>query len=258
MLNVTTNGLNSKLVENKARDIAEARVPLTFINVSLDGPAQIHDYVRGVKGAYKNAVKTLGMLRMLSDEYSNLSVGFEYTVTSFNAGYLKLLIDELPKAELSWLLRNLTINLYHEGNLYKNLERSSKQQFTNNLFKFKVLEDLGNGLKLSNVRSPLALVSRTYLKRAQKYVLDETVSLRCVALRNSLFLDPYGTIYPCIILGREIGNLRNYNYDVYELLKSKNALKIKNEIENCSSCWTPCEAYPSILTHLSSFIKACE
>jgi len=258
MLNITTNGLNSKLIEDRVRDIAEAKVPLTFINVSLDGPAQVHDYMRGVKGAYNNAVKTLGMLHMLSDEYSNLSIGFEYTITSFNAGYLKLLIDELTKAELSWLLENLTINLYHEGNLYKNLDLNSKQQVANNRFKFKALKDIDDGLDLIHVRSPLELISRKYLKCAQKYVLDEPVSLRCTALRNSLFLDPYGAVYPCIILGHKIGNLRNYNYDVYELLKSENALKVKYEIKNCNRCWTPCEAYPSILTHLSSLIKACE
>lgn len=258
MLNITTNCLSSKLIEDRVRDIAEVKVPLTCINVSIDGPAQIHDYMRGIKGAYDSAVKTLEILNLLRDEYSNLLIGFEYTITSFNAGYLKLLIDELTKTKLSWVLENVTITLYHEGYLYNNLGLNSKQQVTDEIFKFKALKDINDGLNLAHVKSPLALIKRTYLKRARRYILDENVPLQCTAQRNSLFLNPYGDVYPCIILGHKIGNLRNYNYNVYELLKSENALKLKYEIQNCNKCWTPCEAYPSILTHLSSLIKAGE
>lgn len=256
MLNITTNGFNSKLIEDRVRSIAEVKVPLTFINVSLDGPAEIHDYVRGIKGAYNNAVKTLELLHMLCDKYSNLLIGVEYTITPFNADQLKLLVDELKEAGLGSLVDNLTIAIYHEGNLYDNLDLNSKQQFDNDSFRFKALKDINNGLSLACAKSPLALIKRTYLKYARKYVCGRRVPLRCVAMRNSLFLDPYGNVYPCIILERKIGNLRNYQYDVYKLLKSKNAPKVKHEVDVCDKCWTPCEAYPSILTHLTSLITA--
>lgn len=256
MLNITTNGFNSKLIEDRVRSIAEVKVPLTFINVSLDGPAEIHGYVRGVKGAYNNAVKTLELLRMLCNEYSNLLIGFEYTITPFNAGQLKPLVDELKEAGLGWLVENPTIATYQEGNLYDNLNLNSKPQFDSNSFRFKTLKDINNALSLTCSKSPLALIKRTYLKYARKYVRGGLIPLRCVAMRNSLFLDPYGNVYPCIILERKIGNLRNYQYDVYKLLRSKSALKVRGEVDVCDKCWTPCEAYPSILTHPTSLITA--
>jgi len=256
ILNITTNGFNSKLIENRVRDIAEVKVPLTFINVSLDGPRDIHENVRGIKGIYDKTIKTLERLRTLCSIYGNLLIGLEYTITPFNAGCLKLLVQELKEANLSWLVENLTVTMYHQGNLYNNLDLNLKQQLNNDAFKCKSLKDINDVLNVIHTKSPSALVMRTYLKYARKYILDGRAPLLCVALRNSLFLDPYGNVYPCIILEHKIGNLRNYQYDMHKLLKSENAIKVKREVEICKKCWTPCEAYPSILTHLASLIKA--
>lgn len=254
MLNLTTNGLDTCLIEKNVYKVLDADVPLTFINVSLDGPPEVHDNMRGINGAFSKAVKTIEMLHALSKEFNNLSVGFEYTATPFNAGSLTLLFDELARKDLRWLLENVTVTIYHTGNLYDNLD--SNQQVSGNTFKDKALEDLSAGLRSVRSKSPLALVSKTYLKLAQKYMLEEHVPLSCVALYNSLFLNPYGDVYPCIILDKKIGNLRDFNYDIHALLRSAAAVKLRNEIKGCRLCWTPCEAYPSILVHPTSLIRA--
>lgn len=254
MLNLTTNGLDTGLIENSICNVLDANVPLTFINVSLDGPPEVHDNMRGINGAFSKAVKTIEMLHALSEEFNNLSVGFEYTATPFNAGYLKLLIDELAKKDLHWLLENVTVTIYHTGNLYDNLD--SNQQMIGDAFKGKTLEDLFAGLRSVRGRSPLALVTKAYLKLAQKYMLGEHVPLNCMALHNSLFLNPYGDVYPCIILDKKIGNLRDFDYNIHALLKFEDAVKLKNEIKGCRRCWTPCEAYPSILVHPINLIRA--
>jgi MoaA/NifB/PqqE/SkfB family radical SAM enzyme len=254
MLNLTTNGLDASLMENTIYDILEAKVPLTFINISLDGPPEVHEYIRGVKGAFSKAVKTIEMLHALSKEFNNLSIGFEYTITPFNAGCLKSLIEVLTEKDLHWLLENITVTMYHKGNLYDNL--GSNQQGSNGEFKAKALEDLFTVLNFVRGRSPLTLVTKTYLKFAQKYALGEHIPLSCVALRSSLFLNPYGEVYPCIILDKKVGDLRDFDYDVHALLRSEAAVKLRDQIKGCENCWTPCEAYPSILVHPTSLIRA--
>lgn len=258
MINITTNGFNSKHIEDRTRGIAEANVPFTFLNVSLDGPAETHNNIRGIKSAYDDAVKTLELLHTLSSEYSNLLIGFEYTITPFNAGQLVLLVNKLNEAGLDWLVKDLTVTVYHYGNLYDNLDLNLIQQSDKDSFKFKALNDVNNGLGLIHSNSPLELIKKAFLKNARKYVVNGFAPLQCVALRNSLFLDPYGDVYPCIILEHRIGNLRNYHYDIHRLLKSENAVKVKREVDVCRKCWTPCEAYPAILTHLTSLIRAYE
>jgi MoaA/NifB/PqqE/SkfB family radical SAM enzyme len=255
MLNITTNGLNSKLIEDQTKAIAEVKIPLTFINVSIDGPQRIHDRARGTKGAHDKAIKTLKILHRLSAEYSNLSVGFEYTATSCNAGQLKSLIDELKHTELDCLTNSFTVTMYHSGNLYRTVGSSAKQP-GNTLLKLQTLADINDALNLTHAKSPLALVRRTYLKHARNYISEGSAPLQCIALRNSLFLDPYGNVFPCVILEQKIGNLRDYQYDIQKLLKSKSAQKLRQIIETCRKCWTPCEAYPTILAHLSCIIKA--
>ncbi|NWF87663.1 radical SAM protein [Candidatus Bathyarchaeota archaeon] len=254
MLNITSNGFNSELVADKTQSIAEVHVPLTFINVSLDGVAIIHDQLRGVKGAYDNAIRTLESLHKISNKHSNLLVGFEYTITPFNVGYFKALIDKLKKDSLEWLAKNSTITIYHQGNLYKNLELNTNQQTVDDLFKSGAFSDIGNALKLTNSWSILAWIKKTYLKHARKYIINGYSSLKCTALHHSLFLDPYGNVYPCVILQNKLGNLRDHQYDLLKLLKSENAMKLKQTVEACRKCWTPCEAYPSILTNLVSIV----
>lgn len=256
MVNITTNGFKSKLIESRVRDIAEVNVPLTFVNISLDGHAELHDYMRGTKGAYENAIRTLKLLHMLCSKYNNLLIGFEYTTTPFNAGNLAQLVYKLKEAGCDWLVENLTITTYHQGNLYDNVDLNLSRQFDYDSLKSKMRKDINESLNLTHIKSPLALIRRTYLKYARKYVRDGSAPLRCLALRNSLFFDPYGNVFPCVILGHKIGNLRNCQYEVYKLLDSKYALKAKHEVEICKKCWTPCEAYPSIMTQLTSLIKA--
>ena len=255
MLNITTNGLNSRLIAEQAQAIADVKIPLTFINVSLDGPTDIHDHTRGTKGAYGKAIKTLELLHELSAEHGNLSVGFEYTATPFNAGNLKSLVEELKHTGLNWLTHNFTMTVYHSGNLYRTIDPPTKQSGNNSL-KLQTLEDINDALRLTNTKSPLPAIRRAYLKHAINYVSNGFVRLQCIALRNSLFLDPYGNIYPCVILEQKIGNLRSYQYDIHKLLTSKNRQELRHIVETCKKCWTPCEAYQAIITHLSYMIKA--
>ena len=56
---------------------------------------------------------------------------------------------------------------------------------------------------------------------------DEFVS-QCVASKKIAVVSEEGDVYPCEILSDKIGNLRDYNYNIKEILKSKKTQKLKS------------------------------
>ena len=55
------------------------------------------------------------------------------------------------------------------------------------------------------------------------------------------------------LLDRRIGGLRDVDYDLRRLWASDLAVQTQREIwrYDCPQCWTPCEAYPTILGNLT-------
>ncbi|TMA48193.1 MAG: hypothetical protein E6J81_06390 [Deltaproteobacteria bacterium] len=101
-------------------------------------------------------------------------------------------------------------------------------------------------------RSPVDFLERAYLKRVRRYVETGATPMRCHALRASCFVDSWGNVFPCTVYDRRIGNLREVDYDLARIWNTPAAATLQAEIweSRCPNCWTPCEAYQSILGNL--------
>jgi radical SAM protein with 4Fe4S-binding SPASM domain len=99
---------------------------------------------------------------------------------------------------------------------------------------------------------PVAFLERAYLKRVRQYLETGETPMRCHALRSSCFVDSWGNVFPCTIYDRKIGSLRAVDYDLARLWNTAEAAQLQGEIweSSCPNCWTPCEAYQSILGNL--------
>jgi len=101
-------------------------------------------------------------------------------------------------------------------------------------------------------RHPVAFLERAYLKRVRRYLESGETPMRCHALRASCFIDSWGNVFPCTIYDRKIGSLRSADYDLGRIWTTPEAAALQGEIweSQCPNCWTPCEAYQSILGNL--------
>ena len=83
-------------------------------------------------------------------------------------------------------------------------------------------------------------------------VATGTTPMPCHSLRSSCFIDPWGTVYPCITYDRPIGSLRDTGMQLAPIWASSEARERQAEIwkGDCPQCWTACEAYPSIVGNL--------
>jgi radical SAM protein with 4Fe4S-binding SPASM domain len=73
--------------------------------------------------------------------------------------------------------------------------------------------------------------------------------MRCHALRSSCFIDPWGTVFPCISYSRPLGRLRDTGMALDPIWRKAATAGVQREIwsGDCPQCWTACEAYQTIL-----------
>lgn len=207
------------------------------INVSFEGPEDIHDEIAGVRGSFQRALDTYRKLYWIStNRDSRLRVGISYTSSSYNQGrfgdFVKELKGEFPGPE------GITYGIGQDSpSYYQDSERSEKvalSDFQLNLF----IHDILAGFKIG--RNPFNYVNKKYLEG-----LVNGKQPKCVAGQYSLMLDPYWNVYPCMFFcpDNPIGNLREVGFD----LKRLDYSKCSELVGNCKGCWTPCEAYSTIV-----------
>jgi MoaA/NifB/PqqE/SkfB family radical SAM enzyme len=241
LLHISTNGQLPHKIFLLAKEIL--KFEKTFlINIGIDGPRKINDGLKGREGAYLNSIETFRLIKSLNKGYCYLSC----SLSDYNIEYIDMLLSELKKDLPAFSFSDLHFNIFHKSShYYKNQDVEGLSNFDfGKLKRYLLLSKNGNPIK--------KFLADRYIKGVFRYFKENKFPLRCQALRSSCFINSYGEVYPCVIYDRQIGDLREYDYNLNKLWSSSSALKIRNDIENqaCPGCWTPCEAYPAILGDL--------
>jgi MoaA/NifB/PqqE/SkfB family radical SAM enzyme len=88
-IHIVTNGL----LLTKERGIA----------ISIDGTAEVNDYVRGIKGSYERSIKTLKMLTELRDsKYPNLNISIGTTLMKPTMDEIIKVINVAKELNITW------------------------------------------------------------------------------------------------------------------------------------------------------------
>ena len=102
---ITTNALNLK---HKASGLVAAGLDELYI--SLDGPEEIHNHIRGHKNSYGRAIDGINELISIKPE---MKISVFCVITEWNIGYLKGFLDELkhlPIQQVGFMHTNFTTN----------------------------------------------------------------------------------------------------------------------------------------------------
>jgi len=254
LFNTTTNGFNPSFIYEKVKEIVDLKMPKSVVVVSLDGYKELHERIRGVKGSFEKAVETFSLLKNLSNDFKNFTTYLGYTLSHFNAGNFLKTFFEVKKLIKNISLDDFHINIYHiSAHYYSNASEGIKEEEM-------IKEELSKLIKLKTIAKtkPINFIDNIYLKKAYEYLKTNKTPFSCKALTSSVFIDSLGYVYPCTIWNFPLGNLRENNYDLEKILSSEKsktarlrAIKLK-----CPNCWTPCEAYQTIMGNALRLIKS--
>ncbi|MEM4489006.1 MAG: radical SAM protein [Desulfurococcaceae archaeon] len=259
IVDTSTNGLIPKhIVKTTERilEILHTKKIIYGIGISIDGPPDVHDSIRGINGAWDKAIETLITLKKLEASYDNFFVHVNYTITQYNSGYLRMTYELLQKvADLN--LSDLSISIEHVGLQFQNFAEQPNHIWANK--KETMLEDLKwllnnmKMVKLTRERLPERLrfkFKEYFTELATQYIIDPSKRyFKCEALRSSVFIDPYGNVFPCTIWSFKLGNIREES--LKKILYSPPSLRARRLIinERCPNCLSGCEIWPSLLLH---------
>jgi len=246
-INMPTNALSPELVEKKVGQILTLGVPKFVLSISLDGPPDIHDKVRGVPGAWRRAMELLQWAKSAEKENrKGFSVVIEHTLQPDSYGRFAEMV-ELVKQEVpgitatDFMVTMASVSKHYYGNADKDgLAGSLKdpQALEAALRHVIAVRDKVASLSLLN------LFSRFFLKMAVQYARSGVPAMKCCAGRSSVFIDPAGVVYPCNSYTRPLGSLREHDYSIEKVFSRNDMAKIYDDIDKfkCGGCWTPCEA----------------
>jgi len=255
LFNTTTNGYTTDLIYEKTQELLTLSIPKVIVPVSLDGPKEVHENIRGVKGSWERAVETYRLLKDLEKENKNFQTFLGYTISPYNIGKFQETFlsvkEEIPDIQPL----DFHANLFHSsGHYYSNIEqKSSMRNYKKELLKeIKIIEKM----KGNKFFDPVFFLEKRYINLARKFVKTNKTPLKCKAMMTSCYIDPTGNVFPCTIFNKRLGNLRDVDYDLMKILNSDFAKNVRKKVEelNCPNCWTPCEAYQTILGNIHNII----
>jgi len=253
LLDFPTNGFQTDIVVDGIKRMnAFCKIPRLLVTVSLDGPPHLHDKIRNSPGSWIRAVETFEQLRKLRDSHFNVFFGM--TLQPVNMDRFRETFRHVNRKIGKMRYNDFHINLVqHSTHYYDNRyfpEPDNRRELWAALIAI-------TKLRKADTFNPIYYLEETYQRLAKIYLETKKSPVTCQALSGSCFLDPEGNVYPCSIYDRPVGNVRDFDYDITGLWKTAYRAQLRQEIRNgrCPQCWTPCEAYQSILANIFSVSK---
>lgn len=246
LITISTNGFYQKRMGEIIPKILESH-PNTnlMIYLSIDGPEEIHDEIRG-KGSYQAAIKSLEMMQPLRKQFKNFGVSVSMTCNRMNEDYLPDVFKELESSG--------KVDQVNIGFVRGNPKNPATKRVT--VEKYRKLTNLKlESLKNNSLKYPNLFMNRfvsgkdyyTYKTVEDIYVNDHYV-LPCQSgsLMGILYDD--GNVYPCEILEDScIGNVRDFNYNLPKLWAAHLGEKMRTQIRDGCYCTFECAMSSNIL-----------
>ena len=247
LLHVTTNGfLTDRIV-----DFCERRprtVPLKLL-VSIDGVGDTHDVIRGHRGAFHAAMRTIEALAARRKELRlSLSVNQTVVDAAGAAQYRELHTILAPLGINNYVVvayrASATYSVAHEVNLAPGYPGA-----------FEPFEDLSS-TELEELFEAIGSDAASYApadRAAKRYYLDgirnrllgqvASPNPTCVAVRAHLRIFPNGDVPVCQFNSQRLGNLREQTFE--EVWFGAPAESARTWVRACPGCWAECEVLPS-------------
>lgn len=211
------------------------RLTLCF---SVDGLQPTHDRIRGVPNGFESILQCV---KNIQSQFGTRLV-LSFTVLPQNYKELEDVYQFSRDLNTGFTFRFADISEIYYGNVGTKFEWQEDQ--------LTFLEG-----KVREIVTSMAK-ERPFLRRfwsADLYFFSQLVNYRrnprriftCCSGTHSLYLDSFGNVYPCIMLGSKMGNIKEKHFS--EIWFSDCFREVRQDIndEKCH-CWTECEAIPSL------------
>jgi Fe-coproporphyrin III synthase len=247
ILDFPTTGQRTDRIVASVERMARLRIPKLFVTVSVEGPPPLHDRLRGRAGAFDRMVATYAALRGMRGVSPYLGL----TLSDRNASAVDATMDALASRLPGFSEREVHVNVATtSGHYYDNLEAAvGKPRNAGDAVRRVLARRRGRA-------SPTDFLEATYLALVPRHVATGRSPLPCRSLFTSVFVGADGLVRPCSVFDRPLGDA--YRTPLDQILATSAADDARREVlaDACPGCWSPCEAYQTILSNLPRALLA--
>jgi MoaA/NifB/PqqE/SkfB family radical SAM enzyme len=235
-LSVDTNGT---IIGPFADDLA--RIGNMHITFSVDGPEEVHDQVRGVKGSFKKTKDNVALLNELEKKTGNkISKSICFTISKYNYKHL----GEMPEVARSMSIQSISIVPYYyfPDHIGKQYEAELKENFNCAPFSWKGFHHDSSGIDFEIFREehqrylanldgienfPYMPLSEDEYRTWFGDAITPVRSSSCMNIENLIDIQPNGEANFCVDFpDYSIGNVKSFSIE--EIWNGNRALRFRN------------------------------
>ncbi len=236
VVDLPTNSYFTDRVVKQVDSIASyCREMIVDIQLSIDGPEDIHNEIRGLKDGYKRLKETYKALLPLKKRFKNLRVKACVVYSHYNQDHIEELFHILDRdfKELDRVVFSVT---------HGSVSNKESLDFDWNRY-FAICEQIR---QTATVKSPkdfhsiltlaLRMIKNDYLKEVLK---EKDFYKQCGAGKKVIVINETGKVFPCEPIWHSVGELRENNYDLNKILFSDEMREFNKKItrEKCTCYW---------------------
>jgi Fe-coproporphyrin III synthase len=233
LVTMNTNGLCTDKIFSDCETILRmaGRGKVFSLSVSIDGIGPLHDSIRGVAGAFARVEDTIARLKELRKQYPHFRIRSNAVIQKENIGALDAIKQYWERNDIDGAF-SVVQNPFYTG------QSAAGQQ--------------GGGFS----REDLLKIKAARPKSAgMDYYLEHGFRrpLHCFAGYAALFIDQFGSVYPCNFLARNeayvMGDIKDSPLD--EIWRSSAAREVRAKIRQCpyTCCWNGCEVEQTMVQY---------
>lgn len=227
-INIATNGFLTDFIVKSTKQILKQNPKKRLtIFISLDGLEKTHDFMRGVKGAFKKAIETIIKLKKIKNK--NLSLFAATTICNQNYKELPKLIKFVKKLKIIH-----KFNILRDNSTVYNIDKKILHDFnpqSSILPKLNYLEICHNQIK-KNAKTLSSKIEALKIRYSIDMLKTEKPTLNCLARFTNAVLFPEGEVSVCEPT-KAFGNLKETNYNFERLWNLQKAKQMKAKLTNC-------------------------
>ena len=236
-IGIASNGFLSDRILEQCESILRINGLETLsVQISLDGLPKTHDLIRGVQGAYVNAMRTLKTLSLLSSKDKRFSVAASMTIQQKNLGEAEELATEMQQLGIPAkfaLVRGKNSGTY--GLPAKASSEIDPKETDSVVHDLSALDQLFNRLQEQNnstINKFWSLRQQEKIRLSLAMMREKKRQLPCYAGQVDGVLYANGDVALCE-LTKPVGNIRQYGGDFQAVWNSPEADRMRTMIRNC-------------------------
>lgn len=236
VVDLPTNAFFVESVLKQAEEVARSCKDMVIdMQISIDGPEQIHNEIRGLKDGFSRVKETYKGLIFLKNKYKNLKVKACIVYSHYNQGYMEELFDLLERDFYDF--DRIVFSVAH-GNV------GNHEVFNFDWAKyFKICDKIRNKVTVKDLldtHSIFTIALRIAKNKHLKEVLrTKDMYNKCNSGKRVIVINERGEVFPCEPLWFRVGDLRKNNYEISRILHSNQMQEFRRKIarEKCNCHW---------------------